>query len=197
VGLIRSNGSSFCDCRDVNCHLRLPTGIQTKKTTFQHLPATDDDVCTFRFTGSKQVTQDWYHCNTCNMKGSTGTCAVCAAVCHKGHDVVLHTHLPKNGFYCDCGGGGKNCIALKPRASLQTLVRNFEIILINHQIEQLDNTKLPDERSLCIICLERPRSIVLLPCKHLVCCQLCSPSLKGKCPLDRQQIEQSIEIYNA
>lgn len=53
--------------------------------------------------------------------------------------------------------------------------------------------KLKDERS-CVVCLENPRSILFLPCKHLCVCAECKDSL-DQCPLCRQKIEQKIETF--
>jgi hypothetical protein len=35
----------------------------------------------------------------------------------------------------------------------------------------------------CVICLERPRDRILLPCNHFVLCQICSSQIQGVCPV--------------
>ncbi|CAD8199358.1 unnamed protein product [Paramecium octaurelia] len=48
----------------------------------------------------------------------------------------------------------------------------------------------------CQICFERPRNIIIKPCKHLSICYDCSQKLKKpQCPICKQQIEDKIEIF--
>ncbi|CAD8162273.1 unnamed protein product [Paramecium octaurelia] len=48
----------------------------------------------------------------------------------------------------------------------------------------------------CQICYERPRNIIIKPCKHLTICHECLQRLKQqKCPICKQQIEDQIEIF--
>ena len=46
----------------------------------------------------------------------------------------------------------------------------------------------------CRICYDRPIEVLLLPCKHLVCCQICA-SLSSACPLCRGRVSESIRVY--
>merc|ERR1712072_1142571 len=45
------------------------------------------------------------------------------------------------------------------------------------------------ERSVCCVCLDRPRCVVLQPCWHHVLCSLCAPSL-ARCPICRTPIAE-------
>ncbi|CAD8094967.1 unnamed protein product [Paramecium primaurelia] len=48
----------------------------------------------------------------------------------------------------------------------------------------------------CQICYERPRNIIIKPCKHLTICHECLQRFKqSKCPICKQQIEDYIEIF--
>uniref|UniRef100_A0A6B2LUE2 RING-type domain-containing protein n=1 Tax=Arcella intermedia TaxID=1963864 RepID=A0A6B2LUE2_9EUKA len=40
------------------------------------------------------------------------------------------------------------------------------------------------EKFLCVVCLEREKNTVLLPCSHFLSCSLCSEGLK-ECPVCR------------
>ncbi|TKY64263.1 Mitochondrial ubiquitin ligase activator of nfkb 1 [Spatholobus suberectus] len=59
---------------------------------------------------------------------------------------------------------------------------------------------VPDGQ-LCVICLMRRRRSVFIPCGHLVCCQGCAISvereLAPKCPVCRQEIRDSVRIYES
>ena len=58
-------------------------------------------------------------------------------------------------------------------------------------------SKLEDIRELikskdeCTVCMENQRSIVFMPCGHLICCQDCVKVLT-KCPICRAEIESTI-----
>lgn len=45
----------------------------------------------------------------------------------------------------------------------------------------------------CIICMDHQRSIVFMPCMHLICCKKCSlKNVKGECPECKAKIEEMI-----
>ncbi|WJX92251.1 RING-type E3 ubiquitin transferase [Trifolium repens] len=59
---------------------------------------------------------------------------------------------------------------------------------------------VPDGQ-LCVICLMRRRRSVFIPCGHLVCCQGCAMSVESevapKCPVCRQEIRDSVRIFES
>jgi Putative zinc finger in N-recognin (UBR box) len=65
--------------------------------------------------------QHWYHCYTCGLTNEKGCCTLCAAICHRGHDVSYSRH---SAFFCDCGGEAESkeyefqrrCKCLAPNA---------------------------------------------------------------------------------
>lgn len=68
-------------------------------------------------------------------------------------------------------------------------------------LEQLNMT-LPNsndaESNCCVACQERPKSIVLLPCRHLCLCRNCSLEFQSKqssCPLCREEIIDVMQVY--
>jgi hypothetical protein len=72
-------------------------------------------VCSYTKTSNTFSEQHWYHCWTCGLTLQEGCCAVCAKVCHRGHDI---TYSRYSRFFCDCGAGkqsGHTCQALNPR----------------------------------------------------------------------------------
>lgn len=64
--------------------------------------------------------------------------------------------------------------------------------------------KVPfEDQFLCVICLEQPKEVVLLPCRHLSTCQQCDVALsklkcknKNKtCPICQSFVRQRIRVY--
>jgi ankyrin repeat protein len=63
--------------------------------------------------------------------------------------------------------------------------------------------------SLCVVCRSSPKSVVLLPCKHMCCCQVCSRALfrgtwddgtnqnlsRPACPICRSAVMDSVSVF--
>lgn len=71
---------------------------------------------------------------------------------------------------------------------------------IEEQIEQLRNELSAErEKHLCIICYDRPRNIILYPCKHMCICEDCYTTLRRElqgCPLCRSSIININHVYS-
>ena len=46
----------------------------------------------------------------------------------------------------------------------------------------------------CVICLDTQRTVLLMPCKHLVCCDGCAMKV-NRCPICRTHIYHRITIF--
>ncbi|CAE8601676.1 unnamed protein product, partial [Polarella glacialis] len=46
----------------------------------------------------------------------------------------------------------------------------------------------------CVVCLEAPRQILLLPCRHVCCCKVCATRL-DRCPMCRAGTTSSSEVF--
>ena len=51
-----------------------------------------------------------------------------------------------------------------------------------------------DDDPSCVVCLARPRAVVLLPCRHLSMCALCAAGVSA-CPLCRSAVEESMVVF--
>jgi len=88
---------------------------------------------------------------------------------------------------------------------LRDASRTCEIREMHEKLEsqesQLNKLKARDT-SLCIVCRDRPRSCVLLPCRHNILCKPCASELRfgrtasqGFCPVCRAHISDIIETF--
>jgi len=50
------------------------------------------------------------------------------------------------------------------------------------------------EKEFCIVCMEKTREIVFLPCCHFLTCPHCSPKV-SKCPICEKRIEKNLKIF--
>ena len=66
-----------------------------------------------------------------------------------------------------------------PLATAPPLPRTFS--------SRTPSSSLPPDDSTCVICYERPRCVLFLPCKHVLVCQECSLPL-NVCPFDQQRV---------
>jgi len=48
---------------------------------------------------------------------------------------------------------------------------------------------------LCVVCLNNPREVILLPCGHVVVCVDCMERLNGTCPLCRMSFSRTHAAY--
>eukprot|EP00659_Diplonema_papillatum_P010540 gene10540-16207_t len=65
--------------------------------------------CTFAYTVTREVDQEWWRCRTCYGISSMGCCTTCALRCHKGHDLEKssNAHHMEKRFYMESDSDGK------------------------------------------------------------------------------------------
>lgn len=68
-----------------------------------------------------------------------------------------------------------------------------KIEMQENRLKELELIKIENE---CIICMDKQRNILFLPCNHLICCEQCSIEAiyKDQCPSCKQNIEDRINI---
>ena len=52
------------------------------------------------------------------------------------------------------------------------------------------------ESNQCVVCMDRPRSMMMVPCKHFCVCETCSSKLR-KCPLCNRHFSKVEKIYDS
>lgn len=75
---------------------------------------------------------------------------------------------------------------------------------VTEQIEQhmkqlgIHADELEDDAHLCVVCMEHPRSVVLVPCGHMALCSVCCEKIivkDGKaCPMCCQAVDYHVEV---
>jgi len=98
---------------------------------------------------------------------------------------------------------GKKAALEAPSVTLETcaeLDRVLKIALENVEARKstllLSSIEQQKEQRLCVICQEREKSVVLLPCRHLCLCETCSSHDDlGQCPLCRRPIAHRISVF--
>uniref|UniRef100_A0A7S4HJX2 Uncharacterized protein n=1 Tax=Vannella robusta TaxID=1487602 RepID=A0A7S4HJX2_9EUKA len=68
----------------------------------------NSNKCTYCVTGPVMTPQEWFECETCNLKDGLGCCATCARVCHEGHQL---TSKGIHSCFCDCGDSNPSCVS--------------------------------------------------------------------------------------
>ncbi|XP_060530716.1 uncharacterized protein LOC132704617 [Cylas formicarius] len=69
--------------------------------------------------------------------------------------------------------------------------------LRNRQAHVAEKSELADERA-CVICQERSKCVLLLPCRHLCLCTECQSELRyynDLCPICRTHIDRSLKVF--
>lgn len=86
---------------------------------------------------------------------------------------------------------------IKSVAVCQQLQEELQSSLQRVEARKLELLRLDQESRFCVICQERDRSIVLIPCRHLCLCATCSERADlSRCPICRANIQSKLEIFN-
>lgn len=71
--------------------------------------------------------------------------------------------------------------------------------LIRSSVSPREGDNTLDYTQLCVICKDRQKCVLLLPCKHLCVCEECADKLlltsMKQCPLCRKFISNLISVY--
>lgn len=50
---------------------------------------------------------------------------------------------------------------------------------------------------ICVTCLQNPREVALFPCGHVCVCADCSLRIDERCPVCREQVDETVGVYLA
>ena len=83
-----------------------------------------------------------------------------------------------------------NTLELQVKQTLDAIIKAKEVAStqLEEEMEQLRN---------CVICKEHTKSVLLMPCRHLCCCNECGHlDLLIQCPLCREPITERINVFS-
>jgi hypothetical protein len=85
------------------------------------------------------------------------------------------------------------------RPVLQQLAKEFGVsaTLKNGEIIKQLTEKQPSEAGTCVVCMATPKTVLLMPCRHLCVCKACSDKLTPDrtCPMCRNSIVEKITVF--
>lgn len=67
-------------------------------------------------------------------------------------------------------------------------------------IAELNYRRLEIENNVedsCIVCLDKPRDIVVIPCGHICICSSCVQLVNNKCPICRMKIDRVVPMFRS
>ncbi|KAL7648794.1 UNVERIFIED_CONTAM: hypothetical protein RMT77_000701 [Armadillidium vulgare] len=73
--------------------------------------------------------------------------------------------------------------------------KSQDLALAEDLFKELENER---EGKLCIICQDNPKTVILLPCRHLCLCEACRSAVivrRNVCPVCRKPILDSLKVY--
>lgn len=69
----------------------------------------------------------------------------------------------------------------------------------NQRVQENSNMRSSyTDDNLCVVCLDRRRNTILLPCRHLCVCRYCSYKVRSRnyqCPICREDIDETLSVY--
>ena len=94
-------------------------------------------------------------------------------------------------------GGGVDALSHKSLAELNELEEQVKRALsCIVKAKEVASSNLEDAR-MCVICKEKNKCVLFMPCRHLCACQDCGHlNVLAQCPLCRQNILDRINVYN-
>jgi len=132
-------------------------------------------------------------------------CDLCKRLYSRGYNISYHCSRCNYDVCQKCAFGNINIYNLKlPNLPLlSSIERNSteEILcklLYEHSIfdkkEKSREIENANDEMVCVICYEKKKSYLFLPCKHIGCCEDCGKMVE-KCPLCRVKIETSFKVF--
>ncbi|CAE7467989.1 Rnf26, partial [Symbiodinium microadriaticum] len=85
-------------------------------------------------------------------------------------------------------------------SSLSSTVQDAKEIVFQRQAKEQDAQRRDEtENALCCVCRDNNKTVLLLPCKHLCLCEVCSEHISTRrmtsCPVCRQAVSDALRVY--
>jgi len=76
------------------------------------------------------------------------------------------------------------------------LVDEFEALKVGDGELEEPSRKASEvgDKEFCIICMEKVREVVFMPCCHFLTCPLCSPRIT-KCPVCNKTVQKHLKLF--
>ena len=95
----------------------------------------------------------------------------------------------------NCSNRDRRVLNSTEEESSNSLISDTE--LLRRQLHQAnEELSLERDKSLCVVCLDVNREVLLKPCNHYCVCSSCSNGL-GECPLCMKRIQKTEKIFHA
>ena len=167
------------------------------------------DKCGQRFSRGERGPQpkDW-KCDSCGRpqedrrggrcrgpKGPGTLCASCGSRYGKSRRATPASRAQSQSGCPACQGKHRAHTCGRVKAPS---VGELKVALAKVTRERDDAVRERDEaqdRTECIVCMERPRAVVFIPCKHLLVCATCAAT--DACPFCAHAVEDRITVANS
>ena len=141
-----------------------------------------------------------------------GCVCVCVYVCVCACVCVCHTYTHARALYLSRSHTQEMGFARTAQArelaythgnNMEAIITALDNLALQEQLkkENSEQKQLLEQQTMlidCVVCMEMPKNILLLPCTHLCICSACSANLMGQepqlCPICRQPVKEAKEV---
>ena len=169
------------------------------KTTFIQLLKFNQNydnefICNICRKSYNQGYSSLFHCYTCNFD----LCQVCAFNLIKSKNILypLLPEIKKSNQEYAINNLEKKSEQMEIDEEKKDIKDSQKLEKKEEKNEKKNEKKNEDddENMKCVICLEKNKCFLFLPCKHVPCCEECS-ELVTDCPICRNKIESKLKIF--
>ena len=84
----------------------------------------------------------------------------------------------------------------QPDPSLEQVTENLSRVTVSKPmiVSDLSSEQPDDSGSMCVVCMDAPLEMVLIPCGHMCICEGCSRQIIA-CPMCRQTVEDALKVF--
>jgi len=156
------------------------TIIQLKKYKKGYINGFICDICHQLYNSNFRSV---FHCYKCDFD----LCQVCSYNLIKNKPILLPL-FPQRNF------------TKSNNDVINALQKHFKKMTIHEENKEIKNKSTPPTTETgngnmkCVICLEKDKCFLFLPCRHVSCCEDCSNKV-NQCPICRNRIDSKLKIF--